>query len=130
MKTHTTLKLLVAACAALVIGAIAAPFLHAGAMPLFAQAADAAPAAAAPGWLSTGLVSAVIALITGALAIWQNAEKKTAQKVSETLVLAIEQASQIPAVAEHEKKIKEKIQEVNERYHVEPLVNALVKKLT
>jgi hypothetical protein len=115
------LRLLIAACAALLCGVLCAPLL---------QAAGETGAAASPWYLSAGFFSAVIALFTGALAIWQNAEKRTAQKVSETLVLAIEEASKIPAIAEKEKVIKEKIREVNERYHVEPVVAALVRRLT
>jgi hypothetical protein len=107
-------------------------------MPALAIAADAGAEAAAgalsadttPWYLSAGFFSSVIAFVTSVLAIWQGAGKKTAQKVSETLVVAIEEASKIPAVAEHEEKIKAKIREVNERYHIEPVVNALVKKLT
>jgi ABC-type nickel/cobalt efflux system permease component RcnA len=101
-------------------------------LPATALAADAAATDgdATPLWLSPGFYSALIALATGMIAIWQNAAKKTAQKVSETLVLAIEEASKIPAVADKEKEIKKKIQEVNERYHIEPVVKKLVEKLT
>jgi hypothetical protein len=96
------------------------------------NAADAASgsAAAAPWYLSTDIIAAVIALATGALAIWQNKEKRTAQKVSETLVVAIEQASKIPAVAEKERELKAKIKEVTTKAGVEPVVNKLVNLLT
>lgn len=102
------------------------------AIPLAAHAADtvAATADASPWYFSGALWSAVIAVAAGALAIWQNKEKRTAQKVSETLVLAIEEASKIPAVAAKEGQIKAKIKEVTTKNGVEPVVNKLVELLT
>jgi hypothetical protein len=130
MKTHTTLKFLIAACAALVLGAIAAPFVSA-APPLmpFAQAA-ADTAATVPWYLNGnvwfGLVSGLLAITT----IWQNKEKAKSRKIAETLVVAIEAASKIPEVAEAEQKLKAKIQEKAVAAGVEPALNKLVKLLT
>lgn len=90
---------------------------------------DAAPVSA-PWWSGPEVISAVIALATGLIAVWQRKEKKTAQKVSESLVLAIEAATKIPAVGDKEKAIKARIRTETERLGVAPLVHRLVKDLT
>ena len=84
----------------------------------------------APWYMNGTLWTALIAFVAGAFAIWQNKEKRTAEKVSQTLVLAIEQASKIPEVVEEEKKIKAKIKEVTTKNGVEPIVNKLIDLLT
>ncbi len=94
------------------------------------EAAASAPAVTAPWWSGAEVISAVIALATGLIAVWQHKEKKTAQKVSESLVLAIEAATKIPAVADKEKAIKAKIRETVTDLGVQPVVHRLVKDLT
>lgn len=103
-----------------------------GLAPIAALAADTinSTAPSTPWYFSSELLAGAIAFFSGIIAIWKNEQKKTAQKVSETLVLAIEEASKIPAVAEKEKAIKAKVQEVTQKYNVEPVVKKLVEKLT
>ena len=97
----------------------------------FAQEAAAAVAQSATPWYFSGeTIAAVIALFTGLVAIWQKGEATKAQKISRTLILGIESATKIPAVAEKQKAIKEEIQRVATKYEVEPVLNALVKQLT
>lgn len=90
---------------------------------------SAAPVAA-PWWSGPEAISAIIALATGLFAVWQHKEKKTAQKVSESLVIAIEAATKIPAVAAQEKLIKSKIKGIAEDYGVGPVLHRLVKDVT
>ncbi|HEY0966947.1 MAG TPA: hypothetical protein VGD88_06130 [Opitutaceae bacterium] len=97
-------------------------------IPSVAFAQEAAPAA--PWYFSGETIAAVIALFTGLVAIWQKGEATKAQKISRTLILGIESATKIPAVAAKQKEIKEEIQRVATRYEVEPVLNALVKQLT
>ncbi|MFA6962428.1 MAG: hypothetical protein WC205_16860 [Opitutaceae bacterium] len=108
--------------------------------PQLAQAADAAAeptsvvtsaATTTTPWYADGaVIGAVIAAVTSLLAIWQHGEKKTAQKVSESLVVAIESATKIPAVAAQEKAIKAKIKSVAEDYGVQPLLDRIVQDVT
>jgi hypothetical protein len=119
MKKYNIAMFLITAMLALILGA-----------PVILAADTSGTTTATPWYLSADLIAAVIALATSALAIWQNKEKRTAQKVSETLVVAIEQASRIPAVAEKENELKAKIKEVTTKAGVEPVVNKLVKLLT
>ncbi|MDR1279329.1 MAG: hypothetical protein LBK99_00715 [Opitutaceae bacterium] len=128
MKTTTVIHHWILAVVALATLLAIAP--HALAQDAAAATPAATAADATPWYLSPSLFSSVIALLTGAIAIWKNQQASTAQKVSASLVMAIEEASKIPAVADQEKKIKAKVQEVTERYDVGPVVAALVKKLT
>jgi hypothetical protein len=103
--------------------------------PATAQAVGATPSAAgaevaAPWWSGPEALSAVFALVTGLFAVWTHKEKRTAQRVSESLILGIEAASKIPAVAEKERAFKAKIKEVTRDYGVGPVVAALVSRLT
>lgn len=83
-----------------------------------------------PVWLSTEFFAALFAAAAGIVAIWQNKEKKTAQKVSASLVVAMEAASKIPVVAEHEKAIKAKLRQKLEASGAQPVVERLLKNLT
>lgn len=88
------------------------------------------PAAPAP-WYSDGaVIGIIISSIMSLVAVWSHKSKKTAQKVSESLVIAIEAATKIPAVAEKEKLIKAKLRQEFEDIGVQPLVHRLVKDLT
>jgi len=106
---------------------------------LFAQAADAAASAGAlvdaatPEAEGAGLgqiLTAAVALISGLFGIWSHKQKKTAQKVAESLVVGIEAASRIPAIAEKEKQIKATIQRRAEAYGVQPVLHEIVKRVT
>lgn len=86
---------------------------------------------------SAGIIGIVIAAVTSLYGIWAHKEKNaavkektTAQKVSETLVVAIEAASKIPAVQEKEKEIKKLISDKAKEAGVEPVLNLLVKRFT
>lgn len=130
MKHITRLLFAMAALAALVC--FSTPTLHADTAPPEVAAevvADAAPAAH-PWYADGAFIGGIIAAFTSIVAIWQNKGKKTAQKVSESLVQAIEVATRIPAVAEKEKEIKRSINATVTKLGVQPLVHRIVKDVT
>jgi hypothetical protein len=86
--------------------------------------------AATPWYLSTEFFAAIFSTVAGIVAILQNKAKTTAEKVSASLVVAIEAASKIPQVAEHEKAIKAKLQEKLTKSGAQPVVAALLEHLT
>ncbi len=114
----------------------ACAFAFALALPAFAQvaAADPAPVVVSPsdsaGGPVTTLVSIALALVSGLVAIWQNRKASTAQKVTESLVLGIEQATKLPQVQDAEKRIKGIIREKATELGVQPLLHRAVKDLT
>lgn len=112
-------------------------------LPLLAQADSPAAAdikitpASSPSLDSAGIIGIVIAAITSLYGIWAHKEKNAAvkektvaQKVSETLVVAIEAASKIPAVEAKEQEIKKLISDKAKEAGVEPVLNLLVKRFT
>lgn len=130
--TKNTLRLLPFILAALV-------FAFALALPAFAQAAAAADApivmgggnvAEPDGSSLTTIISIVVALVSGLVAIWQRKEASTARKVTESIVLGVEQATKLPQVQAAEKQIKAKIRQQATDLGVEPLLNRVVKDLT
>ena len=89
------------------------------------------PVVASTPWYADGTVIAgFIAFITSITAIWSHTEKRTAQKISESLVAGIEAATKIPAVAAQEKIIKARIQAVATDYGVQPLLDKIVQEVT
>ncbi len=111
-------------------------FAFALALPALAQVApaDPAPVVAGPtaddaGGMTT-IVSIALALVSGLVAIWQNRKASTAQKVTESLVLGIEQATKLPQVQEAEKRIKGIIRDKATQLGVQPLLHRAVKDLT
>ncbi len=111
-------------------------FAFALALPTLAQVApaDPAPVVAAPATDDAGgmttIVSIALALVSGLVAIWQNRKASTAQKVTESLVLGIEQATKLPQVQEAEKRIKGIIRDKATQLGVQPLLHRAVKDLT
>lgn len=100
-------------------------------LPAHAAEAGAEAVATAVPWYADGaVIGGVIAAVTSLLALWANKAKNTAQKVSESLVIAIETASKIPAVAEKEKAIKQAINAKVTELGVQPLVHRIVKDVT
>lgn len=93
--------------------------------------ATTAPAdAAAPWYLNGAMWLALITAALGIAAVWQNKEKRTADKINETLVLGIEAASRIPEVQAYEKKIKQQIQTQAQKAGVQPALDKIVQLLT
>lgn len=132
MKTHRSPWLFHMLLVVALVGLVAAPSQAAEAADGIHALTSAATGetVSAPWWSGAEAISAVIALCTGLIAVWQRNEKKTAQKVNESLVIAIEAATKIPAVAAQEKAIKAKIRTVTDDLGVAPLVHRLVKDLT
>jgi hypothetical protein len=98
---------------------------------------DTSATVAAPFYTDGAFIGAVIAGIMSLVALWSHNEKNTAikdkttaQKVSESLVIAIETATKIPAFAEKEKAFKQAINEKVTKLGVQPLVHRLVKDVT
>lgn len=104
--------------------------LFAPAIAAAADATDAAMTAPTPWYLSTEAFAALFSLVAGTVAVWQNKQKTTAEKVSASLVVAIEAASKIPQVAEHEKAIKAKLNEKLTKSGAQPVVERLLRGLT
>lgn len=103
-------------------------------LPLVAQTApvDAAAAATATGdaTSTTTLVSIALAVIAGLVAIWKNAQASTAQKITQSIVLGVEQATKLPHVQAAEAEIKATIRRKAQELGVQPLLHEIVKDLT
>lgn len=105
---------------------------------VFAQTAEAVadapatvgPAASATDTSMTTIVSLVLALVGGLVAIWKNSQASTAKKITQSLVLGVEQATQLPEVQHLEQKIKFTIREKAKDLGVQPLLHEVVKDLT
>lgn len=110
-------------------------FAFALALPAFAQTspADAAPAvtaAADESASTTTIVSIALAVIGGLVAIWKNKQASTAQKITQSVILGVEQATKLPQVQALEKQIKGNIRAKAAELGVQPLLHAVVKDLT
>jgi hypothetical protein len=84
----------------------------------------------APWYADGAVIGGIIAALTSIFAIWSNKQMRTAEKISRSLVEAIEVASRIPAVATKEKEIKQSINATVTRLGVQPLVHRIVKDVT
>ncbi|HTJ77954.1 MAG TPA: hypothetical protein VL357_03085 [Rariglobus sp.] len=103
--------------------------------PVTAYAQAAAPAGAAvvvsTPWYADGtVISSIIAAVMAIFGVWSHTEKTTAQKITESLVVGIEQATKLPKVAAAEAEIKAKIQSVASDYGVQPLLDRIVQDIT
>lgn len=86
--------------------------------------------AATPFYLNGELWSIVIAVVSGLVAVWKNAQANTHQKIAQSVILGVEQASKLPEVATYETKIKDTIRQVATDYGVQPILHDLVQQLT
>ena len=75
-------------------------------------------------------VSIVVALASGLVAIWKNNQATKAQKIIRSVVLGVEQATQLPEVRAAEEKIKATIKQKATDLGVQPLLHEIVKDLT
>jgi len=90
----------------------------------------AATAPADDGSSLTTIISVAVALVSGLIAIWQNKQATTARKVTQSIVLGVEQATKLPQVQAAEKQIKATIRRQAEELGVQPILQRVVKDLT
>jgi hypothetical protein len=99
-----------------------------------AQVAAPAPsvtvAAPVPFYATEAFWATVLAVVSGLFGIWKNRQASTHQKINESLVLGIEQATKIPEVVAFESRIKKTIQASATGYGVQPLLHRIVQDLT
>lgn len=120
------------ALALMLVLVITQPAAHAQAVPALSSQPSAISAVPAPVpfYASGEFWSGLFGVVAGIVAIWRNQAASTSRKVSETLVLAIEEATKLPGVAESEQRIKTLIREKATDLGVQPLLHRMVKNLT
>jgi hypothetical protein len=98
--------------------------------PVLAQA-EAAPAQPpAESSNMTAIVSVAFALLSGIAAIWQNQRASKTQKIAQSIILGVEQATRLPQVQQLERTVKARIAAKSEELGVKDELHALVKKHT
>ncbi len=83
-----------------------------------------------PWYANEALWSTLFAVAAGVFGIVRNSQLSTHQKINEALVLGIEQATKIPAVAAFENRIKADIQTRAAELGVQPVLHRIVQDLT
>ncbi len=73
---------------------------------------------------------ALITIISGAIAIWQNQGKRTSQKIIDSVVLGVDEFSKLDVGEKEAKKLKASIKQKALEYGVEKILNKAVKGLT
>ena len=99
-------------------------------LSLNSQLSTLSSAAQPPFYSTSEFWAGLFAVVTGIVAIWKNNQASTGAKINETLILAIEQATKLPGVSEHEQRIKRLIQSKATELGVHPLLHRLVQDLT
>lgn len=93
-------------------------------------AAPVAPASVDDSSSTTTIISVIVAVVSGLVAIWQNKSASTAKKVTQSVILGIEHATKLPEVAAMEKRIKATIRQKATDLGVQPLLHTAVRDLT
>jgi hypothetical protein len=75
-------------------------------------------------------VGIALALVSGLAAIWQNGKATQNQKIAQSIILGVEQATKLPQVAEFEKRVKGTIAQKTRELGIEKEVDALVQRVT
>lgn len=99
-----------------------------GSPVLFAQTEAPAPDTSETNW--GALVGIALALVSGLAAIWQNQKATQSQKIAQSIILGVEQATRLPQVQEFEKKVKGTIAQKTRDLGIEKEVDALVQRVT
>lgn len=76
------------------------------------------------------LVSCVVAIISGLIAIWKHTEASTAQKVIKSVILGVEEATKLPEVQAVEQRVKQTIRQKSVDFGVQDTLHAAVNDLT
>lgn len=76
------------------------------------------------------LIAIALALVSGLAAIWQNQKATQSQKIAQSIILGVEQATRLPQVQEFEKKVKGTIAQKTRDLGIEKEVDALVQRVT
>jgi len=101
---------------------------------LFAQTEAPAPSPSAEAADSASnlgtLIAIALALVSGLAAIWQNQKATQSQKIAQSIILGVEQATRLPQVQEFEKKVKGTIAQKTRDLGIEKEVDALVQRVT